>query len=345
MINLSINSDEANINDFLYCWSTFETRPNRVKLHNNYSTSLFFENIGELSIENNFSEVIPDGDDDYIINDKSLLKITDTIYLSYVILDKIKDDSIIGDVTFFYKESSDIDKVNSYINKISDCLVSDEVSSITNLNKLVINNGNLELRPIDLKISDDTYLYYNSKTFKSVNKLIKKLGKSKNSLNILKGDKGTGKTSILHYISSKVDKTFVYIPTSLIDVTINNPEFNGFISSVDSPVFILDDCEFILSNIYSKSNMIANNLIQILDGLDSMKVDFITIFNTEEDIDDELMDVNCEIEEVIFNHLSTKESNDLSEHLSNKTRYKNKSRLIDIIKNRNSITNTKIGLQ
>jgi len=70
-INLNINKDDYNINDFLYCWNKFGTRPNKVILYNQYSTKLFNELIIGTS-ENRFTEIIP-SDDFNVINEKVLV--------------------------------------------------------------------------------------------------------------------------------------------------------------------------------------------------------------------------------------------------------------------------------
>ena len=101
-INLNINKDDYNINDFLYCWDEFGTRPNKIILYNQYSTKLFDELIIGTS-ENRFTEIMP-SDEFSIVNEKVLVKISDDIFITYLTMDKDCDNSIINEIAFFYKD-------------------------------------------------------------------------------------------------------------------------------------------------------------------------------------------------------------------------------------------------
>ena len=52
---------------------------------------------------------------------------------------------------------------------------------------------------ISEKVSFFNSQKYNQKTFKSVNKLIKKIKTSHKGLSVLWGEKGTGKTNVINY--------------------------------------------------------------------------------------------------------------------------------------------------
>ena len=87
-LNLNVNKDDAELNDFLYCWEQFESRPNKIVIHNTYSTKLFVDVLNTYIIERNFfTEVLPD-DEGFIINDKMFVKISENIYCSYIVIDR-----------------------------------------------------------------------------------------------------------------------------------------------------------------------------------------------------------------------------------------------------------------
>ena len=92
---------------------------------------------------------------------------------------------------------------------------------------------------------------------------------------------------------------------------------------------------------------LSNNLLQMVDGFlsDTMNVNIIALFNTdnEDDIDESLLDCNNLIDVIEFELLSTEESNELAKHRESNKKYKNKSRVIDIIKKRSSNEASKIG--
>jgi len=348
-LNLNINKDDSSINDFLFCWNVFESRPNKVLVHDSYLTVDFLSLIEQITIEkNDFTEILPDEESD-IVNCKTLAKLSETVYISYVLIDKNQPDSIVSEITFFYKLEEDKEFINTIVeNLVKDCEVNYEESEINKLNSIGISNNGLELERVDTKIDIDAIeLYYNNKTMKDVNKLIKKIKKSQTGLSILYGERGTGKTSIIHYLSTKLDRIVIFVSNNMIEHTINNPEFRKFIKKYNKVLLVLDDCEMSFNEYFVKSNFIVNNLLQLVDGFlsDTVDLSIVTIFNVEstDEIDHNLLDCNNLIDAIYFDELETSEANELSEHLSDKTKYKNKAKLIDIMKKRKSLNNKKIG--
>jgi Tfp pilus assembly pilus retraction ATPase PilT len=49
-------------------------------------------------------------------------------------------------------------------------------------------------------VDDNVELYYNQKTLKNINKLVKSIKKSDKGLSILYGQRGTGKTNTISYM-------------------------------------------------------------------------------------------------------------------------------------------------
>jgi len=187
-------------------------------------------------------------------------------------------------------------------------------------------------------------MFYNSKTFKSVNKLIKTINKSEKSINILSGEKGTGKTTIINYLSSKLDRITIYIPNNMIELTINNPEFLKFLKRFHRPVIVIDDCELLFNDTFSSSNLLSNSIIQMVDGLNGLDISFIMIYNSSvDDIDDNILTSNSPVNIVEFNLLDNEEANELSKLIGFKGKYENKIKLVDIIRNRVKSTSMKIG--
>lgn len=346
-LNLNVSKDDYDLNDFLVCWREFGERPNRILIHNTYSTKLVNSVIEDLVLEKNvFTEVTPD-EDDLVINDKIFVKLDDECYLSYIVVDRLSDASFIDTVTFFYKKG--YTKVQEYVDSLNDCIMDFANEDSHKLNTITLSQNGLEIEPIssnniDLDNIDN---YYNSETFKSVEKVIKTIKKSDKGLTVFYGERGSGKTSIINYISSKLDRIVIFIPNNMIDHTINNPEFRKFIKKYERPVLVLDDCEVSFTEIYGRTNMFTSNLLQLVDGFlaDSINCNIITIFNTdvEDDIDGSLLDSNSLIDVVEFMNLSEEESVELSKHIGSNKKYKNKNRLIDIIKKRSSKHDFEIG--
>lgn len=338
-LSLNINKDDAELNDFLFAWEQFESRPNKIVIHNTYSSKLFTELFSEYVEERNFfTEVIP-SDEEFIINDKMFVKINNEIYCSYIIIDRRHENSIISEITFYYKTENDFNLVQELVEKLNSCIVNFQEDDHNIINTISLSTSGIELEPIDSSDFeiDDFSLYYSKNTGKNINKLVKEIKKSSKGLSILYGDRGTGKTSVINYLASKLNRIVIFIPNNMIEHTINNPEFRKFIKRYTKPILIIDDCEMLFHEYFNKSNTFVNNLLQITDGFlsDSIEVNIIAIFNVEneDEIDHSLLESNNLIRLIEFDYLTAEECNELAEHLGYKKTFKNKSRVLDIIRN------------
>ena len=239
--------------------------------------------------------------------------------------------------------------MNDIIDLLNDCLLDYTEEESMNLNTISLNQNGLEIEPINNQSIDNDNLdsYYNGKTFKELQKLVKKVKKNNKGLSILWGQKGTGKTAAINYIADNLDRIVFFIPNNLIEHTINNPDFRKFLKKHHKPIIIIDDCEMIFNEYFAKSNVVVNNLLQLVDGFlsDDLEVNIITIFNVEEEdeIDHTLLDCNNLIEVVEFEYLEDDEATELSRILGHSKKYKNKTKLIDIIKKRNGSIENRIG--
>jgi hypothetical protein len=349
-LNLNINKDDSELNDFLFCWEQFTTRPNKIVIHNTYSTKDFNDVLSEyIESRNSFTEILPT-EEDFVINDKMFVTIEDKkIYCSYIVIDRKHENSIINEITFFYSDEDNFEKIQKIIEELNECVIDFCEDEANNLNTITIGSNGLEIEPIeasDVEV-DNFDMFYSKKTYKEIDKLVKEIKKSNKGLSILYGERGTGKTSVINHLASKLDRIVIFIPNNMVEHTIGNSDFRKFLKRYTKPVIIIDDCEMLLNDSFSRSNMIANNLMQMVDGFlsDSIEANIITIFNVdeEEEIDHSLLDCNNLIRVIEFGELSPNESTDLSEHLGFNKKYKNKMRVLDIIKNNKPRPNHEIG--
>ena len=345
-LKININKDDSGLNDFLYLWDIFKTRPNKVLIHGTFDfkeTESFFDQYEKV---NKFTEIICLEIDD-IINDKLLLKSTESIYISYIAVDKLTESAVISDITIYYSSSEDADEVNEIIKSVSEYQVIDDLEEGHNLNVVSLSNNSIELEEIkydDIDI-DNIEEYYSKQTFKDLSKWLKKSKKQQSGLSILYGKRGTGKSSAIKYLATKLDSNLIFVPNNLVDLTINSSDFSKFLRKHENPILILDDCEMIFNEFFTKSNIIVNNLMQLVDGLLSNKLSIITIFNVEDksEIDHNLIECNNLIDIVEFTDLSNSEANQLSELLGYKQKHKNDIRLLDLIKNNKSDNKKRLG--
>lgn len=345
MLKLNMNSDDSNNNDFLISWSKFESRPNQLIIHNSYSSKEFNE-ITKCNVLNTTSELIP-SDEFYLINDRVLSEIKDNILVSYVILDKNSDNSIITDITFFYKESNDLVDIYNIIDNLEEYSIDDiEYSEEKNgLGIISIKENTLNISKIELDNNIDINLYYSKETAKNINKFLKKIKKTKKGISVFYGDRGTGKTSIIKKISSELNKNVFFIPNNLIDQTILNPEFINFLTKYKDCVLVIDDFEIIIDN-FNRYNSAINSINQITESLLSELVDvnIILIFNTDNISEiPEITESNNLIDIIKFNYLNPEESNNLANILGRVGKYKNNSKVLDIIKGVNLTSKKRLG--
>jgi hypothetical protein len=345
-LKININKDDSGLNDFLYLWDIFKTRPNKVLIHGTFDfkeTENFFDQYEKV---NKFTEIICLETDD-IINDKVLLKSNECVYISYIAVDKLTESAVISDITIYYSSSEDADEVNEIIKSVSEYQLIDDSEEGHNLNVVSLSNNSIELEEIkydDIDI-DNIEEYYSKQTFKDLSKWLKKSKKQQSGLSILYGKRGTGKSSAIKYLATKLDRNLIFVPNNLVDLTINSSDFSKFLRKHENPILILDDCEMIFNEFFTKSNIIANNLMQLVDGLLSNKLSIITIFNVEDksEIDHNLIECNNLIDIIEFTDLSNSEANQLSELLGYKQKHKNDIRLLDLIKNTKSDNKKRLG--
>lgn len=346
-LSLSVTKDDYTLNDFIYCWDKFGERPNRVVIHNTYSSKLFAKLMEERILDKNvFTEVIPDSVE-VIINDKILAKLDEACYISYIVADRNMDNSFIDSITFYYKRG--YDKIDGIIGDLNDCILDYCEEDSNKLNTIVLSaSAGLELEPISIKEDqhDDIELFYSSETFKHAEKAIKAIKKADRGLTILYGSRGTGKTSMIGYMASKLDRIAIYVPGSMVDHTINNPEFRKFAKKYERPLLFIDDCESLVGDTYIRQSPFAANVLQLVDGFlsESVNANVVMIFNEEDEdsIDPSLLDCNGLLEVVEFSHLSEAEAGELAKHLGRKPA-KGGARMIDVVKKRKSSAEYEIG--
>ena len=99
---------------------------------------------------------------------------------------------------------------------------------------------------------------------------------------LLHGEPGTGKsTFIKHLIGKHTECNFYYIPSSLMNQVDENELANYLLRSQSKSVYIIEDCEALISDRNKGSNPILPTLLNFSDGIVSgaLKPKFILTFN------------------------------------------------------------------
>ncbi|MEM7180632.1 MAG: AAA family ATPase [Spirochaetota bacterium] len=152
------------------------------------------------------------------------------------------------------------------------------------------------------------------------------------SLILLHGKPGTGKTTYIRYLISHFhDKEFIIVPLNVME-EIDNPKFLTFILNHQNAVLIVEDAEKLIRNRSENSNNLIG-LLNASDGIlgDILKLKIILTFNTErENIDPALLRKGRLKVEHYFEELSIEASNRLLQHLGSKRSVERKCLLTEI---------------
>ena len=113
----------------------------------------------------------------------------------------------------------------------------------------------------------------------------------KSGLYLLHGKPGTGKTSFIKSILSKVDKEVIYISPSQTD-NLTSPQLIGLLMDHPNSILIIEDAETVLMKRQGDNSNAVSNLLNLTDGFpaDYMNLNIICTFNTRiNDIDPALL--------------------------------------------------------
>ena len=340
-VNINISQDDNSINDYLYCWSEMDEKPNKVTLYGTYNTELFTEFVTSISKKScgNVTDRIP-SKEEFIVNEKSLLKIEDSIFISFISFDKLTEEGFISDVNIYHSNSAS-ERVEEILISIDEFEIDDEdIEDYTENRFFVINIGQTSLELNEIGTLDADYenidLYFNEDVIKRSSKLSKKLSKNKKGLTIMHGERGTGKTTLVSHIVLNTEKKGIFIPCTMFESTINNPDFRNFIKKHKNSILIIDDSELYFSELYTKSNIFTNNILQLIDGFqsDELELNIIVILNVDsvDEIDHTLLDCNNILDIIEIKKLDKSKSNELSKFLGYKNKIKSETKLNNVLK-------------
>jgi energy-coupling factor transporter ATP-binding protein EcfA2 len=332
---VNYKSDDSALNDFLFCNEYFGERPSKIVLAFNFKAEEFVKYFGDSECFNVLTEVVP-ADGASIVNEKYLIKINDKdAFVSYTHIDKNVDTGYISNVIIYYKLPCEVGEILTEMDSFID-----DGSALAEKSKInIISHSTTGLVLDEMDVMEADYenmrIYYNQSSIKGINKIIKKINKNNKGLFVLHGKRGCGKTIALNYIANTVSKMSIFIPNSMIDYTINNPEFIEILKTYN-PLIIIDDCEILFDNMFVKSNVTYSNILQMVDGFysDEINTHIILSYNTEseEDIDSDIMDANNLLKVVRMGPLEKDRANELARYLNIEHEIKNDILLIDLLK-------------
>jgi len=187
------------------------------------------------------------------------------------------------------------------------------------INLVVKGRNKLELKAMEIKRTKlDLGLYYSSE-FADIDEVIRKrLNKKKDKgIILLHGLPGTGKTSYLRYLVSRIKKRVLFLSPSVAG-DLMNPEFIELLTGKPDTVVIIEDAENIIMDRKLNPGSSVSNLLNISDGLlaDFLNVQLVCTFNSPLTlIDSALLRKGRLIAKYEFGKLNVAQSQRLSDHL------------------------------
>jgi hypothetical protein len=202
--------------------------------------------------------------------------------------------------------------------------------------KLVVSRKNqLDTVDFNIKIDDiDVGLNYGQAFVPIYDKIFERLNTNEaKGLVLFHGTPGTGKTSLIKYISKHLKKEVLFIPPVLGE-SLSSPEFIPFLINHANSILIIEDAERIIADRSGGGiSTGVSNILNISDGIlgDCLNIQIIATFNTKKDrIDSALLRKGRLIAEHEFCSLEPNDANRLLTHLGKNHRTHNPMTLTEI---------------
>jgi energy-coupling factor transporter ATP-binding protein EcfA2 len=176
--------------------------------------------------------------------------------------------------------------------------------------------------PIDMKIPDDINieLNYGSKFVSVEKQIIERLNNDDNGLYMFHGAPGAGKSTFLKYLTTKVNKDFIYIPATMIESFVNDPTTFSSLLKKKNSVLILEDAEKAIvkrmGDNYDSSAV--TSLLNLSDGIlgDVLRCPLVITYNCpKQDIDDALRRKGRLQVDYEFGPINIEDAKKLAKHL------------------------------
>lgn len=186
---------------------------------------------------------------------------------------------------------------------------------------LIRKNGSLIANKVSFKppVIDDLEMNYGSGFTKTYTKLKGILDNDRSSLILCHGQPGTGKSTLLKYLSSVVNREVIFIPTGLCD-QLASPDFISLLMDKKGAILILEDAEgAVQTRGNERSNETAvSTMLNISDGVlgSILELKLIVTYNCDKQfIDPALLRKGRLSLDMSLGTLSVKDAKRLATHL------------------------------
>jgi len=201
-----------------------------------------------------------------------VLELSDTTYV-YVNADQ--DCEIICN----HRDLEAAEKVAEFVLKH---LVSKDEKGNGGINLLVESNSFLQLKKIKLKVPTiDMHKHYNDDFKEFSDRVIDELNQEKSGIILLHGEPGTGKTTFIRFLTSIVNKRFIFLPPAFGSI-LASPGFIPFLMNHQDSIIVMEDAENVVKERdMEKNHSQISNVLNLTDGMlgDYMMSKIIFTFN------------------------------------------------------------------
>lgn len=184
------------------------------------------------------------------------------------------------------------------------------------------------------KVELDVELNYGKEFLPIHNKLLEKVKNKTQGIIIAHGGSGNGKTTYIKYLSQKLDRLFIFIPTNQLEI-LTSPSILTVLLEHPKSILILEDAEkALVSREENENASLVSTVLNIADGIlgSMLQVLLIVTFNTEKrNLDSSIYRKGRLLIEWEFKKLSVENSIKLAKHLGkNEVLIKQEMSLADI---------------
>jgi hypothetical protein len=187
------------------------------------------------------------------------------------------------------------------------------------INLVVSHNGRLSLKTMEVRrMKLDLDLYYED-DFREADAAIRARLNKKNDKGIvlLHGIPGSGKTTYLRYLISKLRERVLFLSPSIAG-NLTSPDFIQLLMDNPNTVLVIEDAENVIMDRRQHASSSVSNLLNVSDGLlaDCLNIQLICTFNSALSmVDSALMRKGRLIAKYEFAKLSIAKAQRLSRHL------------------------------
>lgn len=181
---------------------------------------------------------------------------------------RLRDDYDTPAVTLYYASTTDQDLLHRLEEILKSLVKERKENHQGNFSFITTLHGHFHLKEFR-HIGDavDIQDHYNQDFYPFEAKIVEKLQKKKShGLVLLHGRPGTGKTTFIRHLASRLTKRMIYFPPYMAS-HISSPELIDFLMDQEESILVLEDADNVVSKRMGMESSAISNLLNLSDGL------------------------------------------------------------------------------